>query len=228
MILNNILLIVENYGNMIIAGLAMTFFITLLSFILGFLLGLTIAITRVFGPKFIGMIFTAFVELIRGTPMMVQLFFVYYALPCLGIKLSPLLSALIAISLNSAAYQSEYLRMSINSIPSSQIEASYSLGLTKTQTILSIVIPQCIRIAIPALTNEAVYLFKYSSIAYFITVPELMYISMYIGSRTFCYIEIYTLIAIIYIVISIILTEISRRIEQKYSYYIVSYKRRII
>jgi len=212
----NIAYILYNYGHAIALGLGYTILITLTSYFIGLLLGISIALLRVYGDRASKALFTIFVELIRGTPMMVQLFFVYYALSEIGILLDPITASIIAIAINSAVYQSEYIRSAIGSIPYSQYESALSLGLTKLKTIWLVILPQAIRIAIPALVNEAIYLFKYSSIAYFVTAPELMYIGKLIGSRTFLYIEIYLILAFIYITASIILTELARIIEKKY------------
>jgi polar amino acid transport system permease protein len=140
---------------------------------------------------------------------------VYYALPEIGIRVDPVTASIIAIGLNSAAYQAEYIRSALSSIPYSEIEAAYSLGLTKLNILIYIMLPQAIRIAIPTLTNEAIYLFKYSSIAYFVTAPELMYVGKLIATRTFLYVEVYVLLALLYILFSIVLSEIAKYIERK-------------
>ena len=212
----NIAYILSEYGLTIASGLGYTVIITITSYLIGIVLGTSIAVLRVYGSKPIRFLLTLFVEVIRGTPMMVQLFFVYYALPELGVLIDPVTASIIAIAINSSVYQSEYIRSSISSIPYSQFESALSIGLTKFRTVLIIILPQAIRIAIPALVNEAIYLFKYSSIAYFVTAPELMYIGKIIGSRTFLYIEIYLVLALIYITVSMILTELAKIIERRY------------
>ncbi|MEM0501028.1 MAG: amino acid ABC transporter permease [Ignisphaera sp.] len=215
--LQGIFYILNNYGYSILLGLRYTIIITTASYIIGLTLGTIIALLRIYSNRWVRIVLTVFVEVIRGTPMIVQLFFVYYALPELGILLDPVTASIIAISINSSVYQSEYIRSSISSIPYSQFESALSIGLTRFRTIWIVILPQAIRIAIPALANEAIYLFKYSSIAYFVTAPELMYIGKSIGSRTFLYLEVYVVLAFIYIVASIVLTEFVKIIERKYS-----------
>ncbi len=215
--LENILYILYGYGSAIALGLKYTVIITVTSYSIGIALGLFIALLRVYGSRLPRALLTVFVEIIRGTPMMVQLFFVYYALPELGILLDPVTASIIAIAINSAVYQSEYIRASISAIPYSQFESALSIGLTKFKIVWIVILPQAIRVAIPALVNEAIYLFKYSSIAYFVTAPELMYIGKSIGSKTFLYMEVYIILAFIYIIISILLTELAKIIERRHT-----------
>jgi len=210
-----LLYVISKYWPFLLEGLKTAFIITFTSYTIGFAGGICIAIARAFLHKVLKIIMHIYVELFRGTPMLIQLFFVYYALPEVGIKFDPVLSAIIAIGLNSAAYQSEYIRSALSSIPYGEIEAAYSLGLTKLSTMLYIALPQAIRIAIPTLTNEAIYLFKYSSIAYFVTAPELMYMGKLIATRTFLYVEVYTVLAMIYVAFSIVLSGVARYIERR-------------
>jgi polar amino acid transport system permease protein len=124
---------------------------------------------------------------------------------------------LIGFTLNSGAYQAEYLRGSIQSIESGQMIAARSLGMTKLKAIGNIILPQALRISIPAWSNELIYLIKYTSIAYIIQVRELTAEGKFIASHTFRYLEIFAIIAIIYLVLTIIFTEIIDRIEKKIS-----------
>jgi polar amino acid transport system permease protein len=158
-----------------------------------------------------------YIEIIRGTPLLVQLFIIYFGLPVFGIVLSPLYSALFGLSLNSGAYQAEYLRGSIQAIPSGQMTAARTLGMTKLQSIKNVILPQALRISIPAWSNELIYLFKYTSIASIIQVTELTKEGELIASRNFRYIEIFLIIAIIYIVFTFIITEIIDRATKKMS-----------
>ncbi|MDK6028847.1 amino acid ABC transporter permease [Ignisphaera sp. 4213-co] len=206
-----------SYAPELLNALILTLEVTFLSFAIGLAGGVAIAISRASTPKPIKILITAFVELVRGTPMVVQLFFIYYALPSIGIKLDPFTASVFAMGLNSAVYQSEYWRTAIGSIPKTQWEAAYSLGLSTFGVLANVVLPQALRIAIPLLSNELIYLLKFSSIAYFVALPELVYTGKWIASKTFAYIEIYTIIAIFYIVITMILSEILVRLEKKLS-----------
>ncbi len=207
--------VLVEYNQLFLEGLRNTLILTATSFTMGLALGLLIAVGRVYGPRPLRMLLAGYVEVIRGTPMLLQLFLVYYALPRLGVLLPPLLAALLGMGLNSAAYQSEYLRSSIRAVPRGQWEAALSLGMTRWQAISSIVLPIALRTSLPALTNELVYLLKYSSIAYFLTVVELVYAGKIIGAETFAYLEVYTIIALTYLAFSLAITRGMRLLEKK-------------
>jgi polar amino acid transport system permease protein len=147
----------------------------------------------------------------------VQLFIIYFGLPSIGIAFSPLYCALMGLSLNSGAYQAEYLRGSIQAIPSGQMSAARTLGMTKLQSIKNVILPQALRISIPAWSNELIYLFKYTSIASIIQVNELTKEGQLIASRNFRYIEIFLIIALIYLIFTFIITEIIDRLTTKMS-----------
>ncbi|UCB59031.1 MAG: amino acid ABC transporter permease [Thermoplasmatales archaeon] len=190
---------------------------TFISLALGFLLGLILALGRVYGKTIISGFCSGYIEVIRGTPLLVQLFIIYFGLPQVGINLDPLTAALIGFALNSGAYQAEYLRGSIQSIESGQMVAARSLGMTKLKAIGNIILPQALRISIPAWSNELIYLIKYTSIAYIIQVRELTAEGKFIAAHTFRFLEIFAIIAIIYLVLTMIFTEVIDRIEKKIS-----------
>ena len=124
---------------------------------MGFILGIILALGRVYGKIIISGICAGYIEIIRGTPLLVQLFIIYFGMPQIGISLEPITAALIGLSLNSAAYQAEYLRGSIQSIESGQMVAARTLGMSKLKSIRNIILPQALRISIPAWSNELVY-----------------------------------------------------------------------
>lgn len=197
-------------------GLQITFLLTIVAIIAGFLLGVTLALGRVYGNKVISSICIGFIEVIRGTPLLVQLFIIYFGLASIGLVFSPIQAALFGLSLNSGAYQAEYLRGSIQAIPSGQMVAARTLGMSKIQSIRTIVLPQALRISIPAWSNELIYLFKYTSIAYLIQVRELTAEGQIIASRNFRYVEIYLIIALIYLIFTFIISEIVDRTEKRF------------
>lgn len=213
--IQDLIYILTNYGEELLKASTLTLQLTFISFSIGFLGGLIIAITRMLSTSFMRIILRVFTEVIRGTPMMVQLFFVYYALPAIGLKLDPYTASLIALGINSAVYQSEYLYSVIRSIPREQWDASLSLGLSNFNVMLYVILPQALRMAIPSLTNELIYLLKFSSIAYFITLPELVYVAKWIGAKTFAYVQVYIIVAVFYTVIAFIISEIMNRVEKK-------------
>lgn len=196
-------------------GLSVTLFLTFVSLFLGFILGINLALGRIYTPKFISWVCIGYIEIIRGTPLLVQLFILYFGLPSIGFRLSPLAAAVIGLSLNSGAYQAEYLRGSIQSIKSGQMVAARTLGMTKIQAIAHVILPQALRTSIPAWSNELIYLLKYTSIAYIIQVVELTAEGKFIAADTFRYLEIFTMIAIIYLSLTFLFTEIIDQIEHR-------------
>lgn len=198
-------------------GLNITLLLTFISIIFGLIIGITLALGRVYGNRIVSSVCIGYIEVIRGTPLLVQLFLLYFGLPSVGIALTPLQAALIGLSLNSGAYQAEYLRGSIQSIPSGQMIAARTLGMNSLQSIKNILLPQALRISIPAWSNELIYLLKYTSIAYLITVEELTAEGFFIAAKTYKYIEVFVIIAIIYLVLTILLTAIIDKIENKLS-----------
>ena len=196
-------------------GLSITLLLTFFSLIVGLIIGIVLSLGRVYGNWLFSGLCTGYIELIRGTPLLVQLFILYFGFPSIGISLTPLLAALIGLSINSGAYQAEYLRGSIQSIESGQMIAARTIGMNPIQSIKNIILTQALRISIPAWSNELIYLLKYTSIAYIIQVHELTAQGKFIATETFRYLEIFTIIAVIYLVLTIIFTEIIDRIEKK-------------
>jgi polar amino acid transport system permease protein len=199
------------------SGLGNTLLLTFISITAGFLLGICLALGRVYGNKIINGICVGYIELIRGTPLLVQLFIIYFGLPSIGIIFSPIQAALLGLSLNSAAYQAEYLRGSIQAVESGQMSAARSLGMNKLKAIEHIILPQALRISIPAWSNEFIYLLQYSSVAYIIQVSELTAEGKFIAAHTFRYLEVFAMIAVIYLVLTIISTEIIDKIAKRVS-----------
>jgi polar amino acid transport system permease protein len=199
----------------LLSGLGYTLLLTFISISAGFLLGIFLALGRVYGNKVINGFCVGYIELIRGTPLLVQLFIIYFGLPTIGINFSPIQAALLGLSLNSGAYQAEYLRGSIQSVESGQMSAARSLGMNKLQAIRHVVLPQALRISIPAWSNEFIYLLQYSSIAYIISVAELTAEGKFIAAYTFRYLEVFAMIAVIYLVLTIVSTEIIDRIAKR-------------
>jgi polar amino acid transport system permease protein len=201
----------------LLSGLGYTLLLTFVSITAGFLLGITLALGRVYGNRIINSICSGYIELIRGTPLLVQLFIIYFGLPSIGIIFDPLQAALLGLSLNSGAYQAEYLRGSIQSIESGQMSAARSLGMSKLQSIQHIIMPQALRISIPAWSNEFIYLLQYSSVAYIIQVSELTAEGKFISAITFRYLEVFAMIALIYLVLTVISTEVIDRVARHVS-----------
>jgi len=182
-------------------GLIISFQVTFVSLGIGLLIGVPAAFARVYGPKWLKRIVVAFIEVLRGTPVLVQLFLVYYGLPQFGVTFSAYTSAYIALGLNSGAYQTEYFRGAIQAISSGQMQAARSIGMTRLQAIRLVILPQAIRLVIPAWSNEVVSMIKISSILYLVAVPEMMTVAKELYARYFNPFQTYITVGIIYLII---------------------------
>jgi polar amino acid transport system permease protein len=179
--------------------MVMTLWLTIQGLVAGFVLGGLAALARTYGSKFWRGLAVGYIELFRGTPLLVQLFLIYYGLPGLGITLSRELSAFLAMALNSGAYQAEYLRGSILAIGDGQMMAGRSIGLSKWKTIWYVILPQALRLAIPAWSNEPVSLLKSTAVVFLIAIPEVMSKAKSIASRTYDPIGAYMAAAVMYL-----------------------------
>jgi polar amino acid transport system permease protein len=204
-----------NYYPVLFKGLAVTVLITIVSCFSGTVFGVFLSLGKIYGNKLVSNLVTAFIAVIRGTPLLVQLFIIYYGLPAYGVNFSPITAAVISFIINSGAYQAEYLRGSIQSVSSGQLKAALSIGMTKWQGIFHIILPQALRRVIPAWTNEFIYMIKYSSLAYVIGAKELMTEAKLIASRNYQFFNVYLVTALIYLVVIIIFVYFFNRFEKK-------------
>jgi polar amino acid transport system permease protein len=179
------------------------------------IIGILIAVARVYGNKLITSLSTIYVIYFRGTPLIVQLFIIYLGLPYIGIVLSPFAAAVIGMSLCSGSYQSEYIRGSLQSIKSGQMMAAESLGMTRAQAILYIILPQALRRAIPAISNNITYSVKSSSLAMIVTYVELTGAGKIIAAVYFRYIEVFLIVGIIYLLMVSVFTKLLSILENK-------------
>ncbi|MDO4636302.1 MAG: cystine ABC transporter permease [Lautropia sp.] len=182
---------------------------------LGLVLGFLLALGRLYGRLPLPWLVRFYVSFFRGTPLLVQLFVIYYGLPEIGIQLSPLSAALIGFSLNMAAYTCEILRSAIANIEPGQWEAAASLGMNRRQTLRRIIVPQAARTALPPLGNSFISLVKDTSLAATIQVPELLRQAQLITARTFEVFAMYISAAIIYWLIASVLAVLQERLEQR-------------
>ncbi|HJJ70077.1 MAG TPA: amino acid ABC transporter permease, partial [Methanocorpusculum sp.] len=190
----------------LIDGLWVTLQLVALTAPFGFLLGFLIAVCRVYGPKPLQALAKLYVIFFRGCPLLVLLFMLYFGLPSIGIVLGSYLSALFGFILCNSAYNSEYLRGGLQSIKGGQMLAARSLGMTKIQAILHVVIPQAFRRALPGVSNEFIYLIKYSSLAYVVTVIEMTGAAKIIATKYFAYFEAFAAVGIFYLILVSIAT----------------------
>ncbi|MCD8881079.1 amino acid ABC transporter permease [Mammaliicoccus sciuri] len=190
--------------------------ITLVTFVLGLILALVTALMRISSSKVLKGIARFYVSIIRGTPMIVQLFIIFYGIPEIGrlatgnadnqLTLSPVIAAIIGLSLNVGAYASEILRGGIMSIPKGQTEAAYSIGMNYKQTVQRIILPQAIRVSVPALGNSFLSLIKDTSLLGFILVAEMFRKAQEVASTTYEFLTIYLLVAILYWIVCFIIS----------------------
>ncbi len=204
-----------SYLPALLNGLLITLELTFLSAFIGFFAAIILVVGVLYGNKFFKLLCSSIITIIRGTPMMVQLFLIYFGLPGLNIKLSPITASIIAFIINSSAYQAEYLKGGFLAISKEQIEAAYSIGLNKWDAIRLIIFPQAFRFAIPALSNEIVYLIQYTSVAYTIGLTELFYVAKNFASKTYLNLEIYSFIGVIYLIFIYIVTKLTDIVEKK-------------
>jgi cystine transport system permease protein len=208
-------LIVESLWPLLYAGLVFTVPLTIASFALGLTLAFVTALVRLFGPQWAVKIAQFYVWLIRGSPLLVQLFVIFYGLPNVGIVLDPLTAAIIGFSLNVGAYNSEVIRGAVESIPNGQWEAAYSMGMTRSQALRRTVLPQAARVALPALANSFIALIKDTSLAAVLTVPEIFQAAQRIASVTYEPLILYTEAALIYLVFSSVLSSAQVQLERR-------------
>lgn len=195
-------------------GLLVTLKIAGVGLGLGFLIGLPIAFMRVYGNRWMRSIAIMYTELFRGIPLLVLLFVIYYGLPDLGVTLNPMVASFLALGFNSGAYQSEYFRGAIKSVSEGQMVAARSIGMSKMKAIRYIIIPQTLRLALPAWSNEAVAIVKYTAVVFVIAVPDLLTRAKLLSSKYYTPIEAYLSVAVVYIILVGIMTLIMGKVER--------------
>lgn len=209
----------ESLPTLLWAGLIFTIPLTLLSFAFGLALALITALVRLFAPAPIAAIARFYVWIFRGTPLLVQLFVIFYGLPSAGIFLDAFPAALIGFTLNVGAYSSEVIRAVISSVPKGQWEAAYSIGMSWRQALTRTILPQATRTAIPPLSNSFISLVKDTSLAAAITVPELFQSAQRIVATTYEPLILYIEAALIYLALSSILSALQTRLERRFNRY---------
>jgi len=198
-------------------GLKLTLLLTALGLLFGLPLGLTVALARMVKHRVVAWPFNGYVELFRGTPLLVQIIFIYYALPqLLGVNLPGMTAAVLALSLNSGAYISEIFRAGIQSIDTGQMEAARSLGMSYPQGMRYVVLPQAVRRVLPPLTNEAIALLKDSSLISVIGMAELTRAGQELSSQLAIPLVVWPVVALFYLAITFPLTRLAALLERKW------------
>ncbi|WP_423799517.1 amino acid ABC transporter permease [Neobacillus sp. SAB-20_R2A] len=194
--------------------------LTIISFIVGIILAVLTALARISQGKVLRGIAGVYVSAIRGTPLLVQLFIIFYGLPNVGLTLDPFISAVIGFSLSVGAYASEIIRAAILSIPKGQWEAGYSIGMTYTQALKRIILPQAARVSVPPLSNSFISLVKDTSLASLVLVTEMFRRAQEIASRNYEFLLVYTEAALIYWVICFFLSVLQQYMEKRLDRYV--------
>ena len=189
--------------------------VSLIALLIGLLLGIVICLAKISTIKVLNVLATIYDEVIRNTPILVQIMIIYFALPEVGISFTPFMSAIIALSINSGAYVSEIFRSGILAIDKGQMEAGRSLGLSYFQTMKFIILPQALKNSLPALGNEFISLVKESSIVYFVGVADIMFAANTVKNATYETFGPYLIAAAIYFIITSVLSFLVKRLEKK-------------
>ena len=203
---------------LLLRGAAMTIALSSFAMVLAVSLGLGLAVARVYGSRLVVWPVITFIEIIRGTPLLIQLFIIFYGLPTVGIRLSPFWAAVIGLGVNYSAYEAENYRAGIQAIPKGHHDAATALGLTRSQTIRRIVLPQAVRLVIPPVTNDFIALLKDSSLVSVITMVELTKVYGELASTYFDYIGLGLLTAGIYFVMGLPIARFSKFLEARLAY----------
>lgn len=196
-------------------GLVMSALLIVPSAVLGLAGGVAVGTARVYGPKPVKTFFNWYTSLLRGVPLMVQLFILYYGLPNVGIYFEAYSAALVGFILCSSAYHSEYIRGALLSIKSGQMRAASALGMSRMQALVSIIIPQAFRRALPGCGNEIIYLIKYSSLAYIVSCVELTGEAKAIAAQSFRFTEAFMVVACYYLFLVTIASLILKKVERR-------------
>lgn len=206
-----------SYVPLLARGAFTTLQISAAGMVLAVSLGLLLSLVRLYVGGIFGVLATTYIEAIRGTPLLIQLFFIFYGLPTLGVKLSPYFAAVLGLGLNYGAYEAEVYRSGFLSVPRSQMDAALSLGMSRLQALWHVVIPQATRVALPPMTNDFISLLKDSSLVSVITMVELTKVYGQLASTYYDYLGIGLLTAAIYFLIGLPFVRLSRSLEKRFS-----------
>ena len=210
-------LVVSSIGPLLSGAVRGMIPLSLLSFAFGLVLALLVALARLSSNRVLSGLARAYVSLIRGTPLLVQLFLIFYALPSVGVVIDPFPSAVVAFTLNVGGYAAETIRAAILSVPRGQWEAAASIGMNGSQTLRRVILPQAARTALPPMGNSFISLVKDTSLAATIQVPELFRQAQLITARTFEIFSLYLAAAMIYWVLATGLSWLQNRLEKRAS-----------
>ena len=208
-------ILVDSFGKILLPGLTVTIPLTAISFTLALIIAVAVALVQFAHVPVLQRLARFYIWVIRGTPVLVQLFVVFYGLPGVGILIEPFPAAVLVFSINEGAYCAETIRAALESVPAGQMEAGYCVGMTYLQTMRRIVLPQALRTAFPTLASTLIAMVKDTSLAANITVTEMFMTTQRIVARTYESLPLYLEVAFIYLMFSTILTQVQRWGEKK-------------
>lgn len=212
-------LFLASIGPIALGGLIGTIPLALSSFALGLLIALGVALMRISTRSVVSGIARVYISIIRGTPLLVQLFVIFYGLPSIGVTIDPWPCAIIAFSLNVGGYAAEVIRAAIISVPQGQWEAAYTVGMGRTRTLTRVILPQAARVSVPPLSNTFISLVKDTSLASLILVTELFKVSQQIAASTYQFMVVYLTAALVYWVFCLVLSTgqsfLERRLDSR-------------
>lgn len=213
-------ILADSFWNILIPGLTMTIPLTIISFAIAMVIAIITALVQFAGIKVLKEIARFYVWVVRGTPLLVQLFVVFYGLPNIGILIDPFPAAVIVFSINEGAYSAETIRAALEAVPRGQLEAGECVGMTYLQIIRRIVLPQALRIAFPPLSNSLIAMVKDTSLAANITVTEMFMATQRIVARTYEPLALYIEVGLIYLLFCTVLTRLQRIGERRFGAYV--------
>jgi cystine transport system permease protein len=213
-------LLVDSFWPLLLAAITGTIPLALASFAIGLVIAIGVALLRLSGNRVLAGIARFYVSVIRGTPLLVQLFVIFYGLPSIGVVIDPWPAAIIAFSLNVGGYAAEVVRAAILSVPKGQWEAAHTVGMSRGRTLTRIVLPQAARVSVPPLSNTFISLVKDTSLASTILVTELFRQAQQIAAFSFEFMAIYLEAALIYWIICLLLSTGQSAIERKLDRYV--------
>lgn len=212
-------ILIASFPKMLLPGLKMTIPLTAISFSIALVIAVIAAMIRVAKVPVLQQLMRFYIWVVRGTPLLVQLYVVFYGLPNLGVVLEPFPTAVLVFSINEGAYCAETMRAAIESIPQGQMEAGMCVGMNWLQTMWHVVLPQAFRTAFPPLSNSLISMLKDTSLAANITVMEMFMVTQRIASRYYEHLALYIEVAIIYLLFCTVLTKLQAVCEKKLAAY---------
>ena len=212
-------IVIDSFGKILVPGLLTTIPLTVISFSLAMVIAVAVAMVQFANVRVLKQIARFYIWVVRGTPLLVQLFVVFYGLPGAGIILDPFPAAVIVFSINEGAYCAETMRAALESVPAGQMEAGYCVGMNYLQIMRRIVMPQALRTAFPPLSNSLISMVKDTSLAANITVTEMFMTTQRINAIYYEPLALYCEVAVIYLIFSTVLTKIQRVGEKRLNAY---------